>query len=510
LQDESYSRPGRCIGPIKRMSVEQDLIVIGAGPAGISAAVAASNHGLQVTLIDEAPSAGGQIYRATPREWAPKVDKGSDQDLIDGDNLRSLLSKSNVTHLCEHTVWAVAPGFEVRAVSNTGEVKLSAKKLLVCSGVTERIIPFPGWTTPGVIGLAGCTGLLKAQQLLPGRRPVIAGSGPLLYAVANAIIEAGGKPAAIADLGSLSDWLGSMPQLLSAPDLLAKGLVWRARILKANVPVLHRHRVSLARGNERVDAVELTPVDAKGAPQTNAQSKQFAADSLIVGHGLIPSLEVTRLLKANHLFDSDRGGWIPEVDAYQRTSMPDLYAAGDCCGVSGARAAVLSGRIAGLRIALDSGALTDAGFSPIYEQVRQQKIRAERFGHQMGKLMSMRPGLIDGLNPDTIVCRCEDINLGQLNQAIESGASDCNELKAWTRCGMGPCQGRTCGEAVAELMSRKTGSRENAGYWTARVPLRPCPIELLAPVCSYDEIWNSDVAKVATAILPAENVEYLK
>jgi thioredoxin reductase/bacterioferritin-associated ferredoxin len=492
------------------MSVEQDLIVIGAGPAGVSAAAEASKHGLQVTLIDEAESAGGQIYRATPREWTPKVDRGADQDLVDGDNLRRLLATSNVRHLSEHTVWAVAPGFEVRAVSNSAEVRLSARKLLVCSGVTERIIPFPGWTTPGVIGLAGCTGLLKAQQLLPGRRPVIAGSGPLLYAVANAIIEAGGKPAAIADLGSLSDWIASMPQLLSAPDLLAKGIAWRARILKAGVPVLHRHRVSRALGDECVDTVELTPVDASGAPQMNAQNKQFSADCLIVGHGLVPSLEVTRLLNANHRFDSDRGGWIPEVDAYQRTSIPNLYAAGDCCGVSGARAAALSGQIAGLRIALDSGALPKTGFTPIYKQVSKQRIRAERFGNQMGKLMSMRPGLVDGLTPDTIVCRCEDITLGQLNQAIESGASDCNELKAWTRCGMGPCQGRTCGEAVSELMSRKTGSRENAGYWTARVPLRPCPIDLLAPVCSYDEIWNSDVAKVATAILPAENVEYLK
>lgn len=494
----------------KQVSNEQDLIVIGAGPAGVSAAVAASRNGLKVTLIDEAASAGGQIYRAPPPDWAATPEASTDRDLRSGNDLRQALAGSAVRHLAGHTVWAVAPGFEVRAVSHTQEIKLTAPKLLVCSGVTERIIPFPGWTTPGVMGLAGSTSLLKAQQLLPGRSPVIAGAGPLLYAVANAIIAAGGKPAAIADLSSLDDWVRSLPQLMTSPHLLIKGLLWRWRIWKAGVPVLHRHHVSGVSGSSRVDEVTVAPVDANGAGVSSGKPRQFTADSLIVGHGLVPSLEVTRLLKATHLFDADRGGWIPEVDPFQRTSVSGLYAAGDCCGVSGAETAALAGTLAGLRISLDAGKLSDEAFSARYQALAKRKKRVERLGKRMGKLMSMRPGLLDGIAPDTIVCRCEDIRLDQLVEALDAGAWDCNELKAWTRCGMGPCQGRTCGEAVSELVARRTGSRKNAGFWTARVPLRPCPIELLAPVCSYDDIWNSDVAKVATAILPAENVEYLK
>ena len=487
------------------MDYEQDLIVIGAGPAGLSAAATASEHNLKVTLIDDAPIAGGQIYRAAPREWEPSLPESPDQDLAEGNRLRKLLSNSNVTHLTNHAVWAVAPGFEIRAVSGSQETQLSAKRLIVCSGVTERIIPFPGWTTPGVIGLAASTNLLKSQQLLPGETPVIAGSGPLLYAVADAIISSGGKPAAIADLNGFSDWLLSLPKLFASPSLLVRGLIWRTRIFRAGVPVFYRHHVARVQGDECVEAVQLIPIDKGGTPLPNKKIKKIDSGSLIVGHGLVPSLEITRLLKAEHAYRPDRGGWIPEIDQFQRTSVPGLYVAGDCSGVSGAKTAALSGAIAGLRASFDVGVISEDTFRSHYRNIENKRNQAERFGKEMGKLMATRPGLLNGLEPDTIVCRCEDITFSQIENALNAGAADCNEVKAWTRCGMGPCQGRTCGETVAEIVSKHVGSREKAGFWTTRVPLRPCPIDVLAPDCSYDEIWNSDVAKVATAILPAEN-----
>ena len=490
------------------MSYEQDLIVIGAGPAGISAAITASRHGLKVTLIDDAPIAGGQIYRATPKEWTQNASSSAYQDLDDGNALRDLLSNSNVTHLTNHAVWAVAPGFQVRAVSVSKEIKLSAKKLIVCSGVTERILPFPGWTTPGVIGLAASTNLLKSQQILPGREPVIAGSGPLLYAVANAIIVAGGRPTAIVDLGSLVDWIVSLPKLLTAPALLFRGLLWRARIFKARIPVLHRHHVARVYGDDQVETIELTPIDSNGTPLPKKKNIKFKSASLVVGHGLIPSVEITRLLKVKHLYRAERGGWIPEIDAFQRTSVPGLYVAGDCGGISGAKTAALSGTIAGLRASFDSDMISGKTFQDLYSFTESKRNKAEHFGKQMGKLMSIRSKLLEGLTPDTIVCRCEDITYGQIMGAVNAGAADCNEVKAWTRAGMGPCQGRTCGETIAEIVSRQVGDRDKAGFFTARVPLRPCTIDALAPICSYDDIWNSDVAKVATAILPAENTEY--
>jgi thioredoxin reductase len=490
------------------MKQEQDLIVIGAGPAGISAATTASNHGLKVTLIDEAPIAGGQIYRATPKEWTPQTVNSIDKDLADGNHLRERLSKSNVTHLTNHVVWAIAPGFEVRALSDSKEIRLTAKLLIVCAGVTERIIPFPGWTTPGVIGLAASTNLLKSQQILPGVNPVIVGSGPLLYAVASAIISAGAKPAAIADLGSLFDWIFSIPKLLTSPSLLIRGLVWRVQIFKAKIPVFYGHRVACVHGKEQVEVVELTKMPATSI--SVSENRNIVSDSLLVGHGLVPSLEITRLLKAEHLFRPDRGGWIPKLDKFQCTTVPGLYVAGDCGGISGAHTAVLSGEIAGLRAALDGDIISENLFLVLYKSVQKKRRKAERFGKQMAKLMSMRSGLLEGLSPETIVCRCEDITFGQIMGALEGGATDCNEVKAWTRSGMGPCQGRTCGETISEIVSRYVGNREKAGFWTARVPLRPCPIDSLAPICSYDDIWNSEVAKVATAILPSENTEYKK
>ena len=492
------------------MKQEQDLIVIGAGPAGISAATTASSHGLRVTLIDEGPIAGGKIYRATPKEWKRKKVNSTNKDLAEGEDLRERLSKSTVTHLANHVVWSIAPGFEVRALSGSNEIHLTTKLLIVCAGVTERIIPFPGWTTPGVIGLAASTNLLKSQQILPGLSPVIVGSGPLLYAVASAIISAGAKPAAIADIGSLFDWIFSIPKLLTSPALLIRGMIWRAQIFKANIPVFYRHRVVCVHGKEKVEAVELTKLPATSISLFKKKNKNIVSDSLLVGHGLVPSLEITRLLKAEHLFQPDRGGWIPKLDKFQCTTVSGLYVAGDCGGISGAHTAVLSGEIAGLRAAFDIGMISENLFTALYKSVQKKRQKTESFGKKMAKLMSMRSELLEGLSPETIVCRCEDITFGQIMEALKGGATDCNEVKAWTRSGMGPCQGRTCGETISEIVSGHIGNREKAGFWTARVPLRPCSIDALAPICSYHDIWSSEVAKVATAILPAENTNYEK
>ena len=493
-----------------RAHLTSDLIVIGAGPAGARAAIAAARCGLATTLIDDAYAAGGQIYRAPPQAWRLEAGANAGQDFAAGAALRAELEVSGVTHLHGHSVWSVTPGFEVRTIAVDGEYCMLAPRLIVATGVTERVIPFPGWTTPGVSGLAAATHLLKSQQILPGARTLVAGSGPLLYAVAAAIISGGGKVVAIADLCRRADWLAALPALVGAPALLGRGLAWHARLALERVPVYYRHHVYQVEGGVTVTNAELGVVAADGTPMRAAPTVRVSVDAVVVGHGLVPSTDITRLLRARHGFNAGRGGWVVQCDPHGRTSLAGLYAAGDCTGVAGAQAAALAGTIAGLAAAADAGRLEAADFHAQAAPLLRAYARADRVGARMSRLMAPRSGLLDAMTADTIVCRCEDVTRGALDTAIAAGAGDCNELKAWTRCGMGPCQGRTCGEAVAELVARHLGGRERAGHWTARVPLRPLPIEQLAPDCPYEEIWNSPPGKIATAILPSENTRHMR
>ena len=197
------------------MSSAFDLIVIGAGPAGCRAALAASRHGVSVLLIDEAAAAGGQVYRAPAGGLALKLD----EDGAKGDELRRRIAQSAITLRFGCRVWSVASGFRVDVAGHGGHEAFTAPRLIAATGAYERVVPFPGWTLPGVIGLAAATILIKSQGMLPGRRIVLAGCGPLLLLVASKVLAAGGEIAAIADLSGPADWLATLPRVLRRPRL---------------------------------------------------------------------------------------------------------------------------------------------------------------------------------------------------------------------------------------------------------------------------------------------------
>ncbi len=456
-----------------------DVIVLGAGPAGAAAAIAASRHGLRTALLDEQQAAGGQVYRALPREFALD-DPGPDHRI--GDSLRDELAASAATCLFGRRVWLAEPGFVVRAVGPNGAETHSAPRLIVATGTTERVLPVPGWTLPGVIGLAAATVSLKAQKLLPGRRIVVAGVGPLVPAVAAAIIDGGGTVALALDLAGPADWLKVLPQLATRPGLLRRGLGWLAQLRRAGVPVRHRQGVIAIEGTDSVGKVSVSAVDRAWRPSGPVET--VVCDSVTLGHGLVPATEVTRLLGARHVYRADAGGWIAAVDADLRTSIAGLYVAGDAAGIAGAAAAGERGRLAGLAAAADAGAFSRDGLAA----VRRAASRAERFGKAVARLMTPRPGLLDAVPAEGIVCRCEDVTRAEIEEALDAGAREVNQLKSWTRCGMGPCQGRMCSEAVADIVALRVGSREAAGIFSARPPLRPVPYDALTGAFDYDDL----------------------
>ena len=464
-----------------------DLVVLGAGPAGVAAANVASKEGAEVVIIDENSSAGGQIYRAPPNEFQPQNSFKSDE-FREGEKQRNILENSDLTALFKHRVWSVSSDLVVSTVGPNGLSSWHARSLIIANGALERIIPFPGWTIPGVIGLAASTILLKSQYVLPGQSTVVAGCGPLLIAVANGIIKSGGKVSAIIDLNSKSDWIKAFPRLFSRPDQLFKGMSWFANIMKAGIKLYGGHAVTNTKQVDNVLRISIAPINSAGSILDSKNQKIVEGDCLAIGHGLFPSTEITRLLKAKHIYDPLKGGWVPLIDDDFRSSIPGVYIAGDATGISGAFSAVQKGRIAGMAAVRDLNVMSSQKYKA---KIKSELIilkKNENFGKAAVRLMKFRPELIQTITSETIVCRCEDVFRSEIDEAIESGARDMNQLKAWTRCGMGPCQGRTCSEAIEAILASKVGSRELAGQWTGRTPLRPVPIEQIIGKYTYEDI----------------------
>ncbi len=465
-----------------------DLLVLGAGPAGARAALRAQASGLSVVLVDENNDAGGQVWRPLPEGFARRPGSVPAAEAQDGDALRQELRRAGILCLYGHKVWNVGRSLRTDLIGPQGSVSWQPRALLVATGTTERVIPFDGWTLPGVMGLAAATILLKSQNMLPGRRTVVAGCGPLLLAVAHGILKAGGEVAAVIDLASRSDWLRTLPALVARPDLLWQGLRWQAKLRLAGVPVLYRHGIESVRPAAGGFEVRVQAVDGRGAPLRGSVGRSFSADGVTVGHGLVPGTDVTRLLRARHRYVPERGGWIAETDEMGRTSVPGLYVAGDGAGVAGAAAAGAHGELAALACANDLGRLSPPTYAHERASLLAQRRGPARFGQAMAGLMALREGAVAAIRPDTVVCRCEDVRRAEIDAAAREGARDINQLKAWTRCGMGPCQGRTCGDVAGALLALHTGSREAVGCFTGRAPLRPVSLADVAGSYTYADI----------------------
>lgn len=469
-------------------SAETDLIVIGAGPAGANAAMVAASNGVDVHLVDEATQAGGQVWRAPIGDF----EKSDAPETREGSSLRTRLATSGVKTLMGQRVWSVLINidglFQVDSLGPDGSTRLIAPRLVAATGAYERIVPFHGWTTPGVMGLAAATILLKSHAVVPGKRPIIAGAGPLLLSVAASILDAGAKPVAVIDLDSRVDWLTRLPVLATQPGLAARGAGWAARVRSAGVPILHRHSVRSVDGHDQVERVTVSPVDASGA-FTDGQDRQFNADTLLAGHGLTPGADIPRLLGAKMQHSVVRGGYVPDTGAHGQTSVDGLFAVGDGAGIRGADAAVIGGQICGLAVAKESGQLSEAEFGRKVKPLLKARKKQSRFSDAIAKTLALRSGQVASVPKSAVVCRCEDVTRAEIEAAGSEGARDVNQLKHFTRTGMGPCQGRLCGEIAATILSQHLGvARQAVGTFTIRPPLRPVAMGDLTGTFSYDDI----------------------
>ena len=446
---------------------QYELAVVGAGPAGLAAALAAADAGVRVVLLDSAPEAGGQFYRQTARQLHARRPQRLYHAWSTWERLRDRLAAhraaERITFLADRHVWHVEPGFAVHALigpEQQASETVTADALILATGGYERVLPFPGWTLPGVLTAGGAQAMLKAGLVLPGRRAVVvAGTGPLLLPVAAGLAAAGADVAGLYDSADPRAFAKHASALVRNPEKLVEGAGYAAHLAQHGVRIRFRHTVIRAHGRDRLEAVTIAGPDKT--------ERRIECDTLAVSHGMLPHTEIAQTLGAA-LTD---GGTVA-VDDEQLTDIPGLWAAGEATGIGGAALSLAEGEIAGR-----SAAARLRGTSPTPDpRTRKTRRRLRAFAEVIETAYAPPPASAWAACVDdaTIVCRCEEVTAASVREAVsELGATDLRTVKLLTRAGMGWCQGRICGPGVAGVAG--------CPQTPARTPFaRPVPLGVLA------------------------------
>lgn len=446
-------------------------VIVGAGPAGMAAAETFVGAGLRPIVLDEGERPGGQgTRRLTPliADRSRRLFGRSGADRI----ARREAQEDDVLLRCDYRpgnmVWGVFGG-KLEVLQDGRAYTLAHGPLLLATGAIDRILPLPGWTLPGVYALGGAQVALKRHGCLIGQRTVFAGSSPLLYLGAAQYLRMGARNIVVLDTTPLSEKLRAAPGMARQSwSTLVKGLSLMAELRLAGVRIVTGVRVDRIAGTDRVDAIHF---------QSARGPEVLACDSVALGHGLRPETQLAELAGAKLEYDSVLRHWFPLADAEGRAG-PALWVSGDSARTAGADGAAVAGRLAALSI-LKSMGRAPAGADEDIRRLQRRLDRWRAFQQAMAGAFSADGARIAEVPDETVLCRCERVSLGDIRDVVArlAGPLEVNRLKAITRCGMGRCQGRYCGTALAEALSGLAGkSMQDCGYLHAQAPVRPLPI----------------------------------
>ena len=456
--------------------LEPDVLVVGGGAAGLNAARSAALAGAKVVLVDDRPLAGGQYYKQPLAIPALAGEHAADPQFAGGRALAEAADQAGVTTLRGARVWGAFEPLELLILQGGRSLGCRPKRLIVATGAYERGLPVPGWTLPGVMTTGAAQTLLRSYRVLAGKRVLIAGNGPLNFQVALELARAGAEIAAVVELAPRPSFrdlpaLGTM--LASAPTLTVRGTRYLLELRRRRIPVLYdRVLAEVTRDNETLTAqVKHWPL------QPQDTGARFKADTICMGYGFMPSNEILRALGCAHRFDPVRGHLVTERDADQRTSVPEIYAAGDCAGLGGAPAAEAEGIIAGLAVAGALGLAPTTALRTSESQARSALARHRRFQDGLWGLFRAPHLTTELATAETAICRCEELSRDRVEVELQPGFMSIGALKRRTRGGMGRCQGRYCGPVLATLSAGHEGRPlDEAGHWAPRPPVAPISI----------------------------------
>lgn len=453
-----------------------DLAVIGAGPAGMAAATLAAEFGLSVTVFDEQSAPGGQIYRAS--EVSPSK-RFLGNDYARGAELVAAFRESGARHVPRATVWSLDAAREI-GVSVDGRADIvGARAVIVATGAQERPMPIAGWTLPGVMTAGAAQIALKSAGLVPDGRVVLAGTGPLLWLLAKQLLDAGVEIEALLDTTPQENWRNALPHL---PAFLTSSYFAKGAALQAGV----RRCLRVISGIEAIEATGQHKLDRVAFRRALQPEESIEADLLLLHQGVVPNVNLAMAAGVSHTWDERMLAFVPALDPWCATPLDGIFIAGDGGGIGGARAAEERGRIAALAVLCRLGKIDRATRDRLAEPIRKALRRAERgrafidWLHRPAKPFRIPEG-------DTVVCRCEEVKASDISEALALGVSGPNQLKAFLRAGMGPCQGRFCGLTVSEMIAEARGVGPGAvGHYRLRPPIKPVTLGELAALPADD------------------------
>ncbi len=426
-----------------------------------------------VTVLDEQDFPGGQIYRALTRASPQGLDiLGPDYSA--GRTLTDAFSRCGAWHETGAAVWEVTRERVVHYLRNGAVQRLQAQQVILATGALERPFPIPGWTLPGVMTAGAAQILLKTAEAVPSGPVVLAGCGPLLYLLAWQYLRARVSVTAIVDITQAQDYWRAAPHLAGVVGgwrYAQKGLAMLRALKRSGIP-FHKGAGELAiEGDAAASALRF---------RCSGKTHRIAANLILLHQGVVPDTQITWALRASHHWDPAQLCWTPDTDEWGELDVPGVFVAGDGRGIAGAQAAALQGTLAGIAAAHRLGRIT--------ESEREQHARLPR--RELHRHLHIRP-LLDALYrpqqsnrvpaDDVVVCRCEEVTAGDIRRHVALGCLGPNQTKAFSRCGMGPCQGRQCGLTVTEVIAQARGvSPAEVGYYRMRPPIKPVSLGELA------------------------------
>lgn len=452
------------------MAQSPRVVIIGAGPAGVRCAETLVAAGLRPTMVDENRRDGGQIYRRQPDNFTRPYTQLYGTEAARAQSLHESFDalQGRIDYHPHTLAWNIADQ-QVHVARDAKASTLPFDALVICAGATDRLMPVKGWHLAGAYSLGAAQIALKSQACAIGSQVVFMGTGPLLYLVASQYIKAGAQVAAVLDTSPLAGRLAALPKLLARPSVLINGVALVASIQRAGVRVLTGIAPLEITGDQEAGVQGVMVRDAKGATHT------FACDAVAMGYHLRPETQLADLAHCAFRFDAETRQWLPEVREDGRTSVPGVYLAGDGVRVLGADGAEVAGRLAAMAVLKDFG-LPVA--SDALQPLRAQQATMERFRQGLAQAFPWPAQQAAQLPDDAIVCRCESITAGELRRVVcDMGAREANRAKAFSRVGMGRCQGRYCGHAGAEVIACAAGVPvEQVGRLRGQAPVKPLSI----------------------------------
>jgi NADPH-dependent 2,4-dienoyl-CoA reductase/sulfur reductase-like enzyme len=458
-----------------------DLLIIGAGPAGMAAATTARRAGLDVLVIDEQPSPGGQIWRGIETVAATPRASILGASYLEGRPVAEAFRASGAGYEPESQLWQIEPGFRA-FVTRAGKARaIQARTILIATGAQERPAPFRGWTLPGILTVGAGQILLKTSGQVPARPVWLAGSGPLMLLYMTQLLKVGGRIAGYLDTtppGRLAAALPHLAGALRSAGDLAKGIGWSLALRAKGIRPI-RHVVDIeATGTDRLEAIRYRT--AQGLEGT------VPAETLLVHEGVIPNVHAALALGCAMRWRDDQDCYVPVLDAWGESSEANIFIAGDGVGIAGAKAAALRGEIAALGIAAKLGRLTTEVAEIAAKPVRTRLARELALRPFLDALYRPRDAVFTPAD-DTVVCRCEEITAREIRAMARLGRPGPNQVKAFTRAGMGPCQGRQCGYTVTRILAAAEGRPAGeVGFYRVRPPLKPVTLGELASLREPD------------------------